>query len=235
MERHATARYLQTGSLKCRNIPTGRHSGERARVGNMYPTRTAQCAVTWWGMAGAGRRNGTASNDADGNLTERYLGTGRWLDGRRTGWRYRWNADGSLAKVVTRQEGGGVHIRRAQAQALQELRHDRDAVGGNGKTCRCTSGSSIGNIPSKGETGGIRDTGTPRHDGAGSSTRSPFVPVAMIKEGRSHRYRQTSSERRRRHDAEGNEVWSWTWTWTGTSSRRPATRNGTVPVPGTVL
>ena len=38
--------------------------------------------------------------DADGNLTERYLGTGRWLDGKKDRWRYRWNADGSLAKVI---------------------------------------------------------------------------------------------------------------------------------------
>lgn len=30
---------------------------------------------------------------------------------------------------TARQEGGGVHIRRARAQALQELRHDGDAVG----------------------------------------------------------------------------------------------------------
>ena len=49
---------------------------------------------------GNDRRPGSYTHLADGNLTERYLGTGKWLDGKKDRWRYRWNADGSLAKVV---------------------------------------------------------------------------------------------------------------------------------------
>ena len=53
-----------------------------------------------------------------------------------------------------------------------------------------------------------------------------FVPVAMIKEGRSYSILTdqlgTPTEA---YDTEGNEVWSRVLgQWTGTSSRRPATR-----------
>ncbi|MCS3337029.1 hypothetical protein NXU97_27555 [Bacteroides xylanisolvens] len=48
--------------------------------------------------------------DGDGNLTERYLGMGKWLDGKKDRWRYRWNADGSLAKVVRPDKRGEVEF-----------------------------------------------------------------------------------------------------------------------------
>ena len=56
--------------------------------------------------------------DGDGNLTERYLGTGKWLDGKKDRWRYRWNADGSLAKVVRPDKRKGFTNKRLSKNVI---------------------------------------------------------------------------------------------------------------------
>ena len=93
--------YTPTGQLERAEYPDGRVQWRKSdQTGNLYPDPDMRLRR----YLGGGRleQDGEwhCEYDADGNLTERYLGTGRWLDGKKDRWRYRWNADGSLAKVV---------------------------------------------------------------------------------------------------------------------------------------
>ncbi|MCB6722254.1 type IV secretion protein Rhs, partial [Bacteroides fragilis] len=93
--------YTPTGQLERAEYPDGREQWRKSdQTGNLYPDPDMRLRR----YLGGGRleQDGEwhCEYDADGNLTERYLGTGRWLDGKKDRWRYRWNADGSLAKVV---------------------------------------------------------------------------------------------------------------------------------------
>ena len=145
--------------------------------------------------------------DADGNLTERYLGTGRWLDGKKDRWRYRWNADGSLAKVVRPDK--------------REVEFTYDALG---RRLSKSFGTMVtrwvwnGNVPlhqwkQHREYSVVEDrwnTDTERRDmTVWLFDEDSFVPVAMIKEGRSYSILTdqlgTPTEA---YDTEGNEVWS---------------------------
>ena len=145
--------------------------------------------------------------DADGNLTERYLGTGRWLDGKKDRWRYRWNADGSLAKVVRPDK--------------REVEFTYDALG---RRLSKSFGTTVmrwvwnDNVPlhqwkQHREYSVVEDrwnTDTERRDmTVWLFDEESFVPVAMIKEGRSYSILTdqlgTPTEA---YDTEGNEVWS---------------------------
>ena len=145
--------------------------------------------------------------DADGNLTERYLGTGKWLDGKKDRWRYRWNADGSLAKVVRPDK--------------REVEFTYDALG---RRLSKSFGTTVtrwvwnGNVPlhqwkQRREYSVMEDrwdTDTERRDmTVWLFDEESFVPMAMIKEGRSYSILTdqlgTPTEA---YDAEGNEVWS---------------------------
>ncbi|WP_349830282.1 MULTISPECIES: RHS repeat domain-containing protein, partial [Bacteroidaceae] len=145
--------------------------------------------------------------DGDGNLTERYLGTGKWLDGKKDRWRYRWNADGSLAKVVRPDK--------------REVEFTYDALG---RRLSKSFGTTVtrwmwnGNVPlhqwkQRREYSVMEDrwnTDTERRDmTVWLFDEESFVPMAMIKEGRSYSILTdqlgTPTEA---YDAEGNEVWS---------------------------
>ena len=151
--------------------------------------------------------NGHCEYDADGNLTERYLGTGKWLDGKKDRWRYRWNADGSLAKVVRPDK--------------REVEFTYDALG---RRLSKSFGTTVtrwvwnGNVPlhqwkQRREYSVMEDrwnTDTERRDmTVWLFDEESFVPMAMIKEGRSYSILTdqlgTPTEA---YDAEGNEVWS---------------------------
>ena len=145
--------------------------------------------------------------DGDGNLTERYLGTGKWLDGKKDRWRYRWNADGSLAKVVRPDK--------------REVEFTYDALG---RRLSKSFGTTVtrwvwnGNVPlhqwkQRREYSVMEDrwnTDTERRDlTVWLFDEESFVPMAMIKEGRSYSILTdqlgTPTEA---YDADGNEVWS---------------------------
>lgn len=145
--------------------------------------------------------------DKDGNLTERYIGTGRWLDGKKEHWKYRWNADGSLAKVV-RPDG-------------EEVTFEYDALG---RRLSKSFGTTVtrwmwnGNVPLhqwiQHRTYSWNDSNweTKReHSGRllWLFDENSFVPVAMLKEGRAYSimtdHLGTSTQA---YDPEGNEVWS---------------------------
>ncbi|WP_193393205.1 RHS repeat-associated core domain-containing protein, partial [Bacteroides fragilis] len=143
----------------------------------------------------------------DGNLTERYLGTGKWLDGKKDRWRYRWNADGSLAKVVRPDK--------------REVEFTYDALG---RRLSKSFGTTVtrwmwnGNVPlhqwkQRREYSVMEDrwnTDTERRDmTVWLFDEESFVPMAMLREGRSYSILTdqlgTPTEA---YDAEGNEVWS---------------------------
>ena len=145
--------------------------------------------------------------DADGNLTERYLGTGKWLDGKKDRWRYRWNADGSLAKVVRPDK--------------REVEFTYDALG---RRLSKSFGTTVtrwvwnGNVPlhqwkqrRKYSVMEDRwDTDTERRDmTVWLFDEESFVPMAMLREDRSYSILTdqlgTPTEA---YDADGNEVWS---------------------------
>ena len=147
--------------------------------------------------------------DKDGNLTERYIGTGRWLDGKKEHWKYRWNADGSLAKVV-RPDG-------------EEVTFKYDALG---RRLSKSFGTTVtrwmwnGNIPlhqwkqrrsySREKNAWLMD-GERRNNTLWLFEEESFVPTAMIKEGKAYSiltdHLGTPTEA---YDTEGNEVWSRT-------------------------
>ena len=147
--------------------------------------------------------------DKDGNLTERYIGTGRWLDGKKEHWKYRWNADGSLAKVV-RPDG-------------EEVTFEYDALG---RRLSKSFGTTVtrwmwnGNVPlhqwklrrsySKEQSAWLTEEERKERT-LWLFEEESFVPAAMIKEGKAYSiltdHLGTPTEA---YDADGNEVWSRT-------------------------
>ncbi|MCM0374789.1 type IV secretion protein Rhs, partial [Bacteroides fragilis] len=200
--------YTPTGQLERAEYPDGRERWRKSdQTGNLYPDPDMRLRR----YLGGGRleQDGEwhCEYDADGNLTERYLGTGRWLDGKKDRWRYRWNADGSLAKVVRPDK--------------REVEFTYDALG---RRLSKSFGTTVtrwvwnGNVPlhqwkQHREYSVVEDrwnTDTERRDmTVWLFDEESFVPVAMIKEGRSYSILTdqlgTPTEA---YDAEGNEVWS---------------------------
>ena len=200
--------YTPTGQLERAEYPDGRVQWRKSdQTGNLYPDPDMRLRR----YLGGGRleQDGEwhCEYDADGNLTERYLGTGRWLDGKKDRWRYRWNADGSLAKVVRPDK--------------REVEFTYDALG---RRLSKSFGTTVtrwvwnGNVPlhqwkQHREYSVVEDrwdTDTERRDmTVWLFNEGAFVPVAMIKEGRSYSILTdqlgTPTEA---YDTEGNEVWS---------------------------
>ena len=200
--------YTPTGQLERAEYPDGRVQWRKSdQTGNLYPDPDMKLRR----YLGGGRleQDGEwhCEYDADGNLTERYLGTGRWLDGKKDRWRYRWNADGSLAKVVRPDK--------------REVEFTYDALG---RRLSKSFGTTVtrwiwnGNVPlhqwkrrrEYSVMGNRWNTDTERRDmTVWLFDEESFVPVAMIKEGRSYSILTdqlgTPTEA---YDAEGNEVWS---------------------------
>ena len=200
--------YTPTGQLERAEYPDGREQWRKSdQTGNLYPDPDMRLRR----YLGGGRleQDGEwhCEYDADGNLTERYLGTGRWLDGKKDRWRYRWNADGSLAKVVRPDK--------------REVEFTYDALG---RRLSKSFGTTVtrwvwnGNVPlhqwkrrrEYSVMGNRWRTDTERCDmTVWLFDEESFVPVAMIKEGRSYSILTdqlgTPTEA---YDAEGNEVWS---------------------------
>ena len=200
--------YTPTGQLERAEYPDGREQWRKSdQTGNLYPDPDMKLRR----YLGGGRleQDGEwhCEYDADGNLTERYLGTGRWLDGKKDRWRYRWNADGSLAKVVRPDK--------------REVEFTYDALG---RRLSKSFGTMVtrwvwnGNVPlhqwkQHREYSVMEDrwnTDTERRDmTVWLFNEGAFVPVAMIKEGRSYSILTdqlgTPTEA---YDTEGNEVWS---------------------------
>ncbi|EYB10515.1 RHS repeat-associated core domain protein [Bacteroides fragilis str. 3783N1-6] len=200
--------YTPTGQLERAEYPDGREQWRKSdQTGNLYPDPDMKLRR----YLGGGRleQDGEwhCEYDADGNLTERYLGTGRWLDGKKDRWRYRWNADGSLAKVVRPDK--------------REVEFTYDALG---RRLSKSFGTTVtrwvwnGNVPlhqwkQHREYSVMEDrwnTDTEHRDmTVWLFDEESFVPVAMIKEGRSYSILTdqlgTPTEA---YDTEGNEVWS---------------------------
>ena len=200
--------YTPTGQLERAEYPDGREQWRKSdQTGNLYPDPDMRLRR----YLGGGRleQDGKwhCEYDADGNLTERYLGTGRWLDGKKDRWRYRWNADGSLAKVIRPDK--------------REVEFTYDALG---RRLSKSFGTTVtrwiwnGNVPlhqwkrrrEYSVMGNRWRTDTERRDmTVWLFDEESFVPVAMIKEGRSYSILTdqlgTPTEA---YDAEGNEVWS---------------------------
>lgn len=200
--------YTPTGQLERAEYPDGREQWRKSdQTGNLYPDPDMKLRR----YLGGGRleQDGEwhCEYDADGNLTERYLGTGRWLDGKKDRWRYRWNADGSLAKVVRPDK--------------REVEFTYDALG---RRLSKSFGTTVtrwvwnGNVPlhqwkQHREYSVMEDrwdTDTERRDmTVWLFDEESFVPVAMLKEGRSYSILTdqlgTPTEA---YDTEGNEVWS---------------------------
>ena len=94
-------RYTPEGQLEMAEYPGGREEWRKSdSVGNLHPD--PEMKLRRYLSGGRLEQDGEwrCAYDADGNLTERYKGTGGWLGGKRERWRYRWNADGSLRSVV---------------------------------------------------------------------------------------------------------------------------------------
>ena len=200
--------YTPTGQLDRAEYPDGREQWRKSDpVGNLYPDPDMKLRSYLSG--GRLEQDGEwhCEYDADGNLTERYLGTGKWLDGKKDRWRYRWNADGSLAKVVRPDK--------------REVEFTYDALG---RRLSKSFGTTVtrwvwnGNVPlhqwkQRREYSVMEDrwdTDTERRDmTVWLFDEESFVPMAMIKEGRSYSILTdqlgTPTEA---YDAEGNEVWS---------------------------
>lgn len=200
--------YTPTGQLDRAEYPDGREQWRKSDpVGNLYPDPDMK--LRRYLSGGRLEQDGEwhCEYDGDGNLTERYLGTGKWLDGKKDRWRYRWNADGSLAKVVRPDK--------------REVEFTYDALG---RRLSKSFGTTVtrwiwnGNVPlhqwkQRREYSVMEDrwnTDTERRDmTVWLFDEESFVPMAMIKEGRSYSILTdqlgTPTEA---YDAEGNEVWS---------------------------
>ncbi|WP_202194098.1 RHS repeat-associated core domain-containing protein, partial [Bacteroides fragilis] len=200
--------YTPTGQLDRAEYPDGREQWRKSDpVGNLYPDPDMRLRR----YLGGGRleQDGEwhCEYDGDGNLTERYLGTGKWLDGKKDRWRYRWNADGSLAKVVRPDK--------------REVEFTYDALGRRlSKSFETTVTRWVwnDNVPlhqwkQHREYSVVEDrwnTDTERRDmTVWLFDEESFVPMAMLREGRSYSILTdqlgTPTEA---YDAEGNEVWS---------------------------
>ena len=200
--------YTPTGQLDRAEYPDGREQWRKSDpVGNLYPDPDMR--LRRYLSGGRLEQDGEwhCEYDADGNLTERYLGTGKWLDGKKDRWRYRWNADGSLAKVVRPDK--------------REVEFTYDALG---RRLSKSFGTTVtrwiwnGNVPlhqwkQRREYSVMEDrwnTDTERRDmTVWLFDEESFVPMAMLREGRSYSILTdqlgTPTEA---YDAEGNEVWS---------------------------
>ncbi|EXZ31148.1 RHS repeat-associated core domain protein [Bacteroides fragilis str. S36L11] len=200
--------YTPTGQLDRAEYPDGREQWRKSDpVGNLYPDPDMK--LRRYLSGGRLEQDGEwhCEYDGDGNLTERYLGTGKWLDGKKDRWRYRWNADGSLAKVVRPDKREGEFTYDALGRRLSK-----------------SFGTTVtrwiwnGNVPlhqwkQRREYSVMEDrwnTDTERRDmTVWLFDEESFVPMAMIKEGRSYSILTdqlgTPTEA---YDAEGNEVWS---------------------------
>lgn len=199
--------YTPNGQLEYAEYGDGTEQWRKSdSLGNLYPD--PDCTVRRFLKGGAMEQDGKwhCKYDKDGNLTERYIGTGRWLDGKKEHWKYRWNADGSLAKVV-RPDG-------------EEVTFEYDALG---RRLSKSFGTTVtrwmwnGNIPlhqwkqrrsySREKNAWLTD-GERRDNTLWLFEEESFVPTAMIKEGRAysiltdHLGTPTGA-----YDAEGNEVW----------------------------
>lgn len=200
--------YTPNGQLEFAEYPDGTQQWRKSDIiGNLYPD--PDCTIRHFLKGGAMEQDGKwhYEYDKDGNLTERYIGSGKWLDGKKEHWRYRWNADGSLAKVI-RPDG-------------EEVGFTYDALG---RRLSKTFGTVVtcwlwnGNVPlhqwkqqrtysrryERWETDEKRHARTLWLFDEGS-----FVPAAMIKEGKAYSiltdHLGTPTEA---YDSEGNEVWS---------------------------
>ncbi len=210
--RRGTTRYGYTpnGQLEYAEYGDGTAQWRKSdEVGNLYPD--PDCTVRRFLKGGAMEQDGKwhCEYDKDGNLTERYIGTGRWLDGKKEHWKYRWNADGSLAKVV-RPDG-------------EEVTFEYDALG---RRLSKSFGTTVirwmwnGNVPlhqwkqrrsySREENAWLTEEERKERT-LWLFEEESFVPAAMIKEGRAYSiltdHLGTPTEA---YDAEGNEVWSRT-------------------------
>ena len=150
--------------------------------------------------------NGTASTrcsrEPDGTLK----GTGRWLDGKKDRWRYRWNADGSvLAKVVFLGNGWwSSHMTRSGAGFSKSFGTTVTRWVWNGNV-------HLRQWKQHREYSVVEDrwnTDTERRDmTVWLFDEDSFVPMAMLKEGRSYSILTdqlgTPTEA---YDTEGNEV-----------------------------
>ena len=208
--RRGTTRYGYTpnGQLEYAEYGDGTEQWRKSdSVGNLYPD--PDCTVRRFLKGGAMEQDGKwhCKYDKDGNLTERYIGTGRWLDGKKEHWKYRWNADGSLAKVV-RPDG-------------EEVTFEYDALG---RRLSKSFGTTItrwkwnGNVPLH---QWIQHRTYSWNDGNWEMEQEhsgrllwlfderSFVPVAMIKEGKAYSIMTDHlGTPIQAYDSEGNEVWS---------------------------
>jgi len=200
--------YTPNGQLEFAEYPDGTQQWRKSDIlGNLYPD--PDCTIRRFLKGGVMEQDGKwhYEYDKDGNLTERYIGSGKWLDGKKEHWRYRWNADGSLAKVI-RPDG-------------EEVRFTYDALG---RRLSKTFGTVVtrwlwnGNVPlhqwkqqrtylhryERWETDEKRHART-----LWLFDEESFVPAAMIKEGKTYSiltdHLGTPTET---YDTEGNEVWS---------------------------
>lgn len=210
--RRGTTRYGYTpnGQLEYAEYGDGTKQWRKSdSLGNLYPD--PDCTVRRFLKGGAMEQDGKwhCEYDKDGNLTERYIGTGRWLDGKKEHWKYRWNADGSLAKVV-RPDG-------------EEVTFEYDALG---RRLSKSFGTTVtrwmwnGNVPlhqwkqrrsySREENAWLTEEERKERT-LWLFEEESFVPAAMIKGGRAYSiltdHLGTPTEA---YDADGNEVWSRT-------------------------
>ena len=87
--------------------------------------------------------------DKDGQLTEKYKGSGKWWDTKRERWRYEWNQNGTLKAVKTPHRMNWVEFTYdALGRRLSKLASGTPA--GNGRT---TAGYSHGGLQRRGRGG----------------------------------------------------------------------------------
>lgn len=200
--------YTPNGQLEFAEYPDGTQQWRKSdSLGNLYPD--PDCTIRRFLKGGAMEQDGKwhYEYDKDGNLTERYIGSGKWFDGKKEHWRYYWNADGSLSKVI-RPDG-------------EEVEFTYDALG---RRLSKTFGTIVtrwlwnGNVPL--HQWKMQRTYSRRYERWETDEKhyartlwlfdeESFVPVAMIKEGKSYSiltdHLGTPTEA---YDADGNEVWS---------------------------
>ena len=200
--------YTPTGQLDRAEYPGGREEWRKSdSVGNLYPD--PEMKVRRYLSGGRLEQDGVwhCEYDADGNLRERYRGTGKWLDGKKEHWRYRWNADGSL-RGVTRPDG-------------KEVGFTYDALG---RRLSKSFGATVtrwlwnGNVPMH-QWRQRREYSVRNSRWAVDPERrdmtvwlfdeDSFMPAAMIRGGKAYSILTdqlgTPTEA---YDSEGNEVWS---------------------------
>lgn len=200
-------RYTPTGQLEMAEYPGGREEWRKSdSVGNLYPD--PEMKYRRYLSGGRLEQDGEwhCRYDADGNLVERYKGSGGWLGTKRERWRYRWNADGSL-RCVTRPDG-------------EEVEFGYDALGRRlSKGYRGTETRWMwdGNVPlhqwRQRREYSVEAGRWLTREGRGDMTlwlfeEGSFVPAAMVRGGRTYSIVTdqlgTPTEA---YDAGGNQVW----------------------------